>query len=431
MKRRTFYFCAAAIALLAFMVREWFVLAAVFPDPLQGDSTSYLRYALHILRDGTFAQTGNGETAIPDAYRGPGYPLILAALGASSGGESWLPAIQQFQVIAGSATVCATIAIAYLWLGRAWALLAGVCMALEPHHIAATGAVLTEVTFGFFVSVGLLGALCAAQRRSAVVAGLAGCAFAFGYLVNPIIALFPFVLLPWFLRAQLPRQGMVVAAVSLLAIGGWFARNQMYGISSLDRAAQNFVVGSWPDYDHSWKYQRVDPDARRVLDQSGKETEELISRPGAGLQAIFARMSSDYPRYLAWYLLRKPYLLWDWNIRIGAGGVNSLETKNSPLDTSIMLRTTSAALEWGNPVFFGLAVLGAILGLREKYGYPIAAFFCYVTVLHAVLQAEPRYSIPYKFAEALLVANALAHVIAALRNRKVLPQRPDQPSGTG
>lgn len=425
MSTKKFYLYVAAIVLLALFVREWFVIAAAYPNPTQGDVASYFRYALHLIRDGTFSNAANGEPVVPDAFRGPGYPLLLAGLVQISGGQLWLDAIQQSQVLFGTATVCATMAIARAWLGRGTALLVGILMALEPHNIAATGAAMTEVVFGFFISIALLGTVYALQRRSTILAILSGASFACGYLVNPVVALFPPLLLPLFWRKGMTRQGLGLLAVSLIAVAGWNLRNQAQNVSGFDRAAGTFVVGSRPDYYNAWKYHLIDPNAQEVMDEAEAEAHALVVDPKSGLAAIFGRMAAKPWRYVAWYALEKPFLLWDWDIRLGAGGVNYLDTVNSPLDTSAIFRTSSLGLQLLNPLVFWLAVIGVILGLRDEDGFPIAMFFLYVTAVHVVLQAEPRYSIPFKSVEILLVAKTVAHVwrLRGARNMKEVLNR--------
>jgi hypothetical protein len=46
-----------------------------------------------------------------------------------------------------------------------------------------------------------------------------------------------------------------------------------------------------------------------------------------------------------------------------------------------------------------------------------ALLFLYVTAVHVVLQAEPRYAISYRPVEMLLAVSALAWAIAWLRSR--------------
>lgn len=410
MSGRKYSWYALAILLFAILVREWFVLAAVYPDPMQGDVSSYFRYALHLIHDGTFSKANGGEAVVPDAYRGPGYPLLLAALAELVGGDSWYSAIQQTQVALGVATVWFAMTIARGWLGARWALATGLAMAFEPHHIAATGAVMTEVTFGFFLSAAILAAASALRRRSTALGMLSGAAFGYAYLVNPIIAVFPLLLLALFWHQHARTQGLALVAVSLLAVGGWGLRNHMQHIHSLDRGVQTFIYGSWPDYNLAWKFQRVDTDARNTVERANKEVAEFVDKPDEGVAAVYARMRGEPLRYLIWYVFRKPYLLWDWNIQVGAGGVNYLETQNSPLEKNSSLWAVSGTLKLANPILFGLAVLGALLALRTRYGFIVGTLFFYVTAIHTLFEADPRYSIPYKFAEMLLAANCVSHI---------------------
>lgn len=63
-----------------------------------------------------------------------------------------------------------------------------------------------------------------------------------------------------------------------------------------------------------------------------------------------------------------------------------------------------------NPIIFGLALLFAIYALakRAPAASILALSFAYFTAVHMVLQAEPRYSVPYRPIEFLLFVGALA-----------------------
>lgn len=78
--RRRFLILSAGVVLIAFALREWFVLASVLPFPTQGDVSGYLRYAIRMAIDGIFSEADAGQPVIPDAYRGPGYPVFLLGI---------------------------------------------------------------------------------------------------------------------------------------------------------------------------------------------------------------------------------------------------------------------------------------------------------------------------------------------------------------
>jgi hypothetical protein len=118
--------------------------------------------------------------------------------------------------------------------------------------------------------------------------------------------------------------------------------------------------------------------------------------------------------YARWYLA-KPWLLWGWQIRIGATDIDFLEVRNSPLERNGLLRAIVAAYAWLNPLLTTLALAAAVVlavaGLRRARWMPAAvpaALALYVTAVHVVLQAEPRYATAYRGLECLLLATALA-----------------------
>lgn len=367
-----------AVVALAFIVREGFILAAWCPDPLRGDAGEYMAYALN-LPD----YFGRGDA--PDAYRSPGYPVLL-----------WLSGslIYQVQVILGTLTVAATYALGRLWMPRTFALLAALWMALQPHHIAATGTLLSEVLLGALVIGSLLAAAYAHQRRSVALGVTAGVLFACAYLTNPVTAFLPLLLAPFFWRAR--KVGAAMLLMPLLAIGGWGIRNM--DMPGDTRAQLNLVQGSFPEYHQAWKWQRL-----LMHDKYG----EIVAETASGsIRPSLERMAKDPAKYAQWYA-SKPYLLWDWDIRIGMGGVYSIKFENSPLDRGWLFAVN--ALQNGlNPLLFALAFCGLVLAYRSPAQAMVAIAVVYVTAVHVVLQAEPRYAIPYRSLEVLLAFSAVA-----------------------
>lgn len=423
LSRQKFWLCAAVVLLLALVAREWFVLAAVFPNPVQGDVSAYLRYALHLIRDGTFSQAEPGQPLLPDAYRGPGYPFFLACMYWIVGAGAWFKTIYQAQVILGVATVFNVIVLVRLWLGRSpWALLAGIWIALEPHHIAATGTMLTELAFGLLLSVSAVFTVFALQRKSIRWTVVVGVSLALAYLVNPLVALFPPLLFVVFWRNAMLPHGIVVFVIPTLVVLGWGFRNEMQHVDSGRRAAENFVQGSWPEYHRAWKYQLVDPQAKATLQQINEEIDLVASDPMQGFGQVFGRMANEPRRYLAWYLLNKPFLLWDWDVRLGAGGVNVVDTLNSPLDRNTWLGAACSLQRLLNPLFFALTLLGAVLCWRNRLELPAGLLFLYVFLIHLVFQAEPRYSTAYKFIEVALAVLALAAIGRRIAERFTQPE---------
>jgi hypothetical protein len=399
MNRSQFIAASVAVLVLALLVREWFVLATIFPHPTQGDASAYVRYAMHLLMDGTFSQAGDVHPPPPDAYRTPGYPLLLAGVFRLFGDNNYA-AVYQLQALLGTATVACTIAVARQCADRGLALLAGLWLALQPHHIAATGALLTEVLFGLCIMAGLL---CVMQRRA--VAG--GLAFGFGSLVNPVLGLFPLVV-PLVWRS---RRALLLVAVSLAFVVGWSARNAIVThASGEDRAVENFVQGAWPDYHDAAHMAVWFPPLREVLAGIDRETQALKADRVAGLQMVGRRLASDPVRYARWYAIEKPFLLWDWHIRMGKGGPYQMDEVGSPLDGPLL---GLMILQWAlNPAAFALMLIGIGRAWFVPALRPVALFAVYITAVHVVFQAEPRYAIAYRGVEAVMATVGLAWLLS-------------------
>jgi len=421
MTQRQFFLAAAGIVLIAYALRDWYIIASVLPHPTQGDVSGYLRYALHLTWDGTFSQADNGQPVTPDAYRNPGYPLFLAGVLQLSSLRGWYHAVFEAQAIVGALTVAGVIILAQQWLARGWALLTGGLLAIQPHHIVATNAMLLEVIFGFSIVVALLLTSLTLSRRSMGWSIGAGIAFGSAYLINPVIALFPAALLVVFWRARALKVGAMILLFSMVAVAGWGIRNSIQHANADGRAWINLVQGSWPDFHHSEKWWTHDLADRAVHFGVQSEVQTILADHVVGLRQIASRISGSPVTYLAWYTLEKPYLLWAWNIRIGHGGIYTLDVLNSPLDRGPLLALK--VLERGlNPFLFVLMCGFSIWTLWRGYPGSIAALFAfYITAVHVVFQAEPRYAIAYRPIEMLLASGGLAMLWNTARRLSARP----------
>jgi 4-amino-4-deoxy-L-arabinose transferase-like glycosyltransferase len=423
------------VVLLALVLREQFVLFGMVDTPIRGDVREYFAYAWNLVNHGVFSHAPpQAAIPLPDAYRSPGYPWLLALslaafpqdLSATSIG-GWYPLALQMQVLLGTATVALVILLARTWLSGSWALVAGLLLAVWPHHIAATGALLSEVAFGFTLIAALycFAKAWATDRLSWTVA--CGAAFGYAYLINPLIALFPPLLaLVFWLRKRRTRAVWLLVvfmlAVALLAVRN--ARLAPLPDAPVGRGALNFVQGSWPNYHPAHaRYYTGDPVAVAIMDEISRETQLLVASPVDGLSVIRKRLAQDPSGYLVWYAWEKPRLLWDWNIRLGFGGFYFQEVKRSPLDRP-PLATLFAAMKAANPALTLIMLISAITlvggGWKRIDAMPaaaVAALALYLTALHMVFQSEPRYANAYRGIEALMLATAMAWVASGLAAR--------------
>jgi hypothetical protein len=427
--RRHALLLAAAIAVLALLLRLQFVQLSVVEFPLGGDSRQYVAYALNLHEHHVFSKAVPGERVAPDDYRGPGYPWLLAAAMEVRGvqGDSWYRLALQWQCLLGAATVVLMLVMARGWLVATASLVPAILLALWPHHIVASSALLSEVLLGFALLAGLALAALAHGRKSTPVAVGASLCFALANLVNPAMLMLPPALAVVFWRDRLVRPALLLALLPLAVSGAWQLRSVEPPPSGQPgRAALNLVQGSWPVMHVAWQQSRIDPEAARIITEMDTEALQLANDPKAGMARLARRFADAPGYYLRWYLVEKPYLLWDWDIRVGAGGVYVNSIRNSPLESNPLLSASTAALRAANPLIFLLAALEALrlawACLRRRSppaaGVLCAVAFCYFTAVHLVFQAEPRYAIAYRPEELLLAGAALAKVFAWWNSRR-------------
>jgi hypothetical protein len=437
---------ATAIVLFALLLRLLYVGMSQVEYPIRGDSNQYVLYAWNLTHRATFSTSMPDEPeAVPDSYRGPGYPLLLAATMVAAGhadlplrpgpggltalgreSDTWMTLAQLLQALLGAATVALVIATMRLWAAPGWALAAGAITALWPHLVSFSGVLLSETLFGFVLMLALWLLCRCVERPDARSAAAAGIGWGCACLVNPVAGLFP--LLAGAVMVRSSRRAALIFVLGFAVLpAAWAIRNSAVaqGPGALERIEQNFVQGSWPQYHTAFNSRFDNAISRRIVAAIDGEFQTLHASPGTGLAAIADRFAVDPPYYLRWYLLSKPFLLWDWDVRIGAGDIYYLPTTHSPFARIPLLAMLKTALRWLNPVFFLLAAAAAFAGawatlFRARASRPfglLCLLALYLTAVHVALQAEPRYSVPYRPEEIMLAVAALAWITFALARR--------------
>jgi hypothetical protein len=425
-----------AIALLALALRVAYFLGAEVRYPIRGDIVEYWNYAQNLAAHGVFSKAPFGDAApAPDAWRSPGYPAFLAlCLKVAGTGEGAVALVQWTQLLLGALLAPLAYLMSRRWLPASAALGAAFAVAAWPHLVVFASTMLSETLFAFALGVALVLAARAHERGGLALGAGAGLAFGGATLVNPMLGLFP-----WVVAATMAwrRRARVAAALLLgfLAVtGAWSLRNAGLGDAptAATRLQTNLVQGSYPLLLAAVNDARRDPIAADYLAHVEAETKAMHADPRAGVAALLDRVAGEPAEYARWYLLEKPWALWDWGVRIGWGDIYFLETKRSPYARQPVFAAMRRVAKALNPVVFALALLAMLLAarhaLRRDVPVPappgaefawlqLALLFAYVTAVHAVLQAEPRYAVAYRPVELVLAMAAAAALAGWLRAR--------------
>jgi len=430
------------LTLLALALRVYYVNTTVVVSPLRGDAGQYSLYAWNLAHHGTFAKDIPGATSVtPDNYRDPGYPLFLAGcLKILGDGTAWYSAILLSQALLGALTVTLVTQLGRYWLSPRWAAAAGLLMAVWPHNITIGGYLLSETLFGFLCAVGMLLCAVACRKKSYWQAAFAGIILGCASLTNAMLSPFALLLggfLAW--RRLAPRGICVVLAISSLLLPGvWAIRNTQIangiaGSSSKDRALQNLVEGSWPDFQSAWRDSIFGSDAMKAaarikLHTVDMEYLSLRTSPWAGARAMMQRLGQQPWQYAAWYLFEKPYSLWSWDIQIGQGDIYPFPVVNAPFQKQPAWMALGAICHGLNPLLIFLALASVLFTLskpdpndgHDRTMLVVAiSLMSFVTLIYSILQAEPRYSIPFRPYEMLLAMTALSGFASQWRKRRM------------
>lgn len=424
-----------AIFLFAFGLRWYYVSHAVVLNPVRGDATQYYAYALNLSNHGVFSKDlPDAATIHPDNYRDPGYPVFLALWMKILGtGDAWYAGVLLSQALLGALTVTLATQLGRYWLPLRWAAAAGVVMALWPHSITINGYLLSETLFGFLTVLGTLICAQALQRQNLRYTVLAGLTLGAAALTNAILLPFGILLAALFAWRKLaPRKLCFALALGAFALpSAWAVRNAIVvvpvaGTSSTDRALLNLAQGSRPEFQSAWRDSVLgDDDAKAkasiVFQHVDDDYAQLRSSPLHGVAAIFRRFAQHPLQIAQWYLIEKPALLWGWSIEIGQGDIFVFPTRNAPFQIQPIWIALAAICSAANTTLMLLALAAVFLtswfqlnrpGIRplpaSRAALVTTVFLvAFVTLVYSTLQAEPRYSIPFRPFEILLALTTL------------------------
>lgn len=412
---------------IALALRLYYVTHVVMFQPAnapgaKGNAVQYYNYARNLVQHRVFSADPVGTLhPIGDSFRDPGYPVFLAAwMEIFPQWDSWYAAVIFSQAVLSATTVVLWLIIGRRWMPMGWLFAAGLLMAVWPHSISMSSHLLSETLYGFLVAFAMLVFTLGMDKPTFRWAVLSGICFSLAAFANSVLLPFAALLVIYLaIRHQMPKKtAFVLVATAVCLMAPWMIRNSMQQAdqpSSGDRAFMNLVQGSWPLYQSAYTASVIthDPQATQVEKQIDREVATIEASRREGLSMMWQRMAAKPGYFILWYL-KKPALLWDWSIRIGVGDIYVYVTYHSPFETQAVWRATEAICHSSNMLIAALALTGCLLALwRSKANKGVTAFallLLFITCVHSLLQAEPRYSIPYRGAELMLAVWAVYRI---------------------
>lgn len=400
------------VAAVAFVPRL-FVVLATLDAPLFADMHEYHVRALQLLETG----------AMGDAWRGPGYPLLLALLYALPWDNVATARLANAPI--GALAAVLTSVLAAPLAGRRGAIAAGLIVALYPGLILSSSYLMPEGLYTCLMLAALIVARDTTPARSltaGVLAGLAALTRSLGLSLVPTLALaagWPRATSPGnesqrredqtpgragrLTRRLLP--GVLAAATFLLPLTPWFVfTTRTSGGPMLDSSsAFNMLAGHNP---RATGRLEID-DLQWMLDTY------LLGYPDEATRNRWAMQHSlDWTRDnpAAWLRLAPVKVGYLW-------GLEGREHAWVYTSSAFGERAPQTVQAWGAAllVSFPLLALAAVIGLCRPglldtlTGRHLVALLIIVSGLHVASFGESRYHLPLVPALAILAVRAAAH----------------------
>jgi len=432
------------VAALALTIRISYFHNTEYDQPIRGDAAQYVVYAQNIQEFATFSKDRINSPPHPDSYWAPGYPFFLAAIFEFSKPENAYYRVLLAQSIIGALITLFTMLLASLFLKNIWVILSGLLVAFSPHLISIGSLHLTESLFSFTLLLALYFSALSLIKRSRVILLLAAIMFGLSYLINPVMFFTPFLIAP-FIYSYLSRPEkehstkqalnttILFLAVFILPVSGWALRNQLNtppdAPSSSERLLTNMIIGSHSNYYDVYRQNPRNPDNPAAVD-----TRNINGSTTLFLETMKERIATDPAHYAYWYLLKKPVLLWNWNILMGQGDIFVYPVITSLYQKSNLALASYTIMKSLHYWVFAFALLGVIPLLIQPNKKPeehVIIIMLYITLfyissVYVVTQSEARYSIPLRPEMYLCAVFFISSVFSYLKKNKREPKRTTQ-----
>jgi 4-amino-4-deoxy-L-arabinose transferase-like glycosyltransferase len=377
--------------LIALLVRLAYVL--FYPQlSVHGDAAQYDTLGWSLARGLGYRLPG-GE---PNVYWAPGYPGVLAVVYRVAG-HSYL-AVRIVQAVLGAVVAALAASIAGRLFDRRIATLAGILCACYPGLIGYSGLLLTEAVFTTLLIVmvsWLLTISGASSWRSLAGLGVLGGLTALVRAETVLLPLFVFVTLRVFFkdRSVTVKQAVLVYATVALTLAPWAMRNYAVTGEFIPLTVHGGDVLWISSYKEEWLefYPDKEPYKSLVAGLSELETSKVLRREGI-------RNIVEDPAGFAWLCVKRFPRLWiGGHSNLFAGFGDSTRAYLERREYTVFL--VKLTLLIGNTLLVLLGAYGAYWSFSRHAAdlrslVILSAPVVFITAIHVVLFATPRFHVP-------------------------------------
>jgi 4-amino-4-deoxy-L-arabinose transferase-like glycosyltransferase len=349
----------------------------------------------------------------PDSFRSPGYPLLIALGILMTNGLNFFPFTLYVQAVIGILSVALTYLLSRRFMSAFSSIFSALLVGLSPHMVVMSGYFLSETLFGFLLLAALTLFHFGAGSRKLKMFVFSGLIFGCAYLTNETLLFLPFLLAGLTICGRfgqltdVTKKRIFVQIASFLAVFcifplAWSVRNLMVlqpeSPTGYERAVQSMSHGAYPDFIYK------DPGHKFYPYLEDPMQPQFGSSIGDFVNILGLRIRQRPVRYLTWYLLEKPYYLWNWNILQGQGDIYVYSVKASLYDENQIAEFTKNLMKLIHPWLLLLCLANIpVLFLTYRHFKPESNVRCppdmvflvclYYTVLYSVFVSWPRYSV--------------------------------------
>jgi len=425
-----------AFAVLIGLVGGWFRATAVttteqLQPSIRADAAEYYLSAYNLVRLGIYSRSPGqfanpAKPVLPDAYRPPGLPLLIALfMEQSSQPNDILRAVRNLNVAVGVATAVVSFFCAAAVLPLAAAIVVGFAVAASPHLVSFSVYLLTETPAAFVIALFLATATLGppeSPRAHACFFLLLGALIGGLSLFRPVFLAFtPLIAFAFRGRRDMLSVMTYVCLGAAVVIGPWFIRNALtvrHDVGDASLLATTILDGSYRGY--VWQGNPSTFPYPRFADPTFETARRNL---GLALTQVWNRIATDPVGMAYWYLIEKTRFLLQWSNVDGAGDVFIYPVTRTPFKTNRVFMSVHDiywTIHWVVLALAGFAAvavwtpLGRFAAHSEKlHVLKLASLLLgYLIVIHIPFFTASRYAVPTYPAIYLL---AIATIVMTFR----------------